>query len=825
MVRRTPAVGPAGVRGRELPLRASDVEAVRRFVHEREGQKQGGVYLLVGDEFAGGARVLDGVFAALQDEPTSRNLIRGSLKGGEFVADPMPDRRSLIDRGEDVAKLIQDLVLRFLIPAPAAGLIYALVESSAAALRVLQDESASWPATAADPVTPILASAAEHPLVLLVDGMQPTGADWFWQLLADVWAPDAATDLTVVFVVALDAPCEPPAAETGLPPACRAATRLHHTRPRLAEWHCLAPITRDDVAAWLSPATDSVVDELWTASGESPQLVEATWSEWKHASAVEIGDEGVIRFAPDADVRASDLRTMAIKRIRALVPATEDTPFDALLALEVGALQGEIFNADAVAMVLGVANPETVVGFLDERLSPNAGPLAVIEEAGYDTVVTSEAKTRTLRRYRFTSTTLWLGLRTRGLEPPRRRQYAHELAVALESLFASKPGAAAASLAVLLGLSDDRATAARWEAISEKSADPEVIRWRAHLVLGADAKAWTPAQKANGVEILSDAYGTLVWRLPLDESRQYVLVAEQLAEGAESSVADATALGLKSSACARDKDYETAIASGGDAFEAWKTVPDRRNAAVAAFQLASVISAAVEDGRILSRPPEWFELLEFARTEGDGKTAGMAMLELATVETSGMRQLIEEALLVLPSDRDGLLGRAKAWHLRAAIEIPAGDLEAARRWLIDSDRAVRFADLTELLPPVLHLRGALEMGAAEFEAAITYFAECRHVASQTGVWRGSPLFFLGICFAEQFLGRREKALAALQEATKIAVRAGQGQVIQAWEVALDKVVEAHASGAYGAAYATNPASLQRQLAAELMSRPAEPTGR
>jgi hypothetical protein len=295
-------IGPAGVPGRDRPLRGSDVDSAVSFVRERESQNRGGVYFLVGSGLAGGARVLDGIDAVLGEDPADRRVARGSLAAGTFQPTRPVKRRSLIDRSEDMAKLVKTFASIFLIPPPVQELIAVLIETSAAALRLVQDETQRVTHTNADPIRPLLAAAAaERPLVVLIYGMDSAYTAWFWQLLSDEWAPDVGTDLRGVLVVALEGPVHPPPSETGLPPGLRAATRLRTAG--LAEWRGLEPIAREDVAGWLGPAHGSVISQLWTASGESPDLVECTWADWMRAHAVELDPKGNVRFLPDADAR------------------------------------------------------------------------------------------------------------------------------------------------------------------------------------------------------------------------------------------------------------------------------------------------------------------------------------------------------------------------------------------------------------------------------------------------------------------------------------------------------------------------------------------
>jgi hypothetical protein len=155
----------------------------------------------------------------------------------------------------------------------------------------------------------------------------------------------------------------------------------------------------------------------------------------------------VDRFAVFVDGQAlvCDLHSEVVRQVRERVPYAADSEVDLLRALEVGSLQGQIFTADAVARTVGLPDREVLVDTLDAAFVEDGQGPSVIADHGHHEVRLG-GDVRHYRLYRFTSVALWLGLRTRGLEPLRRSQYARNLATALFDLYGSHTALIASSL-------------------------------------------------------------------------------------------------------------------------------------------------------------------------------------------------------------------------------------------------------------------------------------------------------------------------------------------------------------------------------------------
>ena len=744
--------------------------------------------------------------------------MRGSLTSGNFEVLEKAARRSRIDQAEDVAKIIQGVGLGLVVPPPVQPFIAKLIELGAAALRVASDAAPARERDGArDPVTRLLvAAAAERPLVLLIEGMDSQGAAWFSQLLADEWADDVATDVRAFFVLTLDGPQYAPPPASSLPPALAAAARLASNTQ--ASWRSLAPLRLDDVRDWLGPAPESLVHHLWQASGGVPSLIESVWSDWISEKVVVV-THGEPRFSSDADERsARSARTRAIERLRMRQPlATAEV--DVVLALKIAALQGEVFTADAIAQVLGFDNRTELVDAFNVLTGSDAAPVPILDEVEHHTIVSPGEGRQHLCRYRFTSSMLWLGLRTRGMAPEQRRKYAGDLVVALQECYGSQTHLVAGCLAVLHALAGDSRSSVAWQRIHEEGEGAELWRWRAHLVLAADHASWNPEQCRDGIDLLFGAFERLMATVAIAELTEYAQVALNLASRTDSLTAEAQSAWMNGVVANRTGDPARAVRYGRIAFEAWKAIPQPRRAGAAAAALAAHLTRLRAESAEQARPrllAEIMECLEFARDEGDSGIAGNALIQMSlfTSNPVQIRRLLEEALAVLPADGTGPAGRVRAWDRFAHLELESGQFTRARDLLARAQAEAETHNLTDLLWGELLLRGAVDLAAGDFNSAGDFFRKSHHLASLLGHHGAEYKSLLGLAVAERFMARHGEAARVLAMAEAVQP-AGTDVQVGALRVALDAIDEARAAGAVGPVVAEDPRSLQRQYASLL----------
>jgi hypothetical protein len=184
-----------------------------------------------------------------------------------------------------------------------------------------------------------------------------------------------------------------------------------------------------------------------------------------------------------------------------------------------------------------------------------------------------------------------------------------------------------------------------------------------------------------------------------------------------------------------------------------------------------------------------------------------------TADRERIRQLVDQALLVLPSSYDGLVGRSRAWRSLADLEIPFGDLSLARCWLARDEELLRALRADALLRISLQRRGVVELGAGEFEMAIKYFSSSAEIAERLKAPNGALGSWVGIGVGEAFLGRRQEAVAAFSQATTMVTTDTESAGVERCTATLGRIADAQSVGAVGPAAASDPRSLQRQLAA------------
>jgi tetratricopeptide (TPR) repeat protein len=803
----------------ERSLRSRDVARVVSYIRDRELQEphRGGVLFVSGSEFDDIDGVLEGIEHALEQQPGSRLILRGALRDGVFVRASAGEHRSAADRADDITTLAKSLLP---VPANIKEFVFGLIEGSAAAYRLYED----WrsPGSARLSVGPDLtvrllrAAATERQVLVLADADDASGSVWFWEQLQDAWSPAVATDVRAFFVVAARLAADPDQQVTPV----RTRVARHLIERGAAARHDLRPLERDDVTAWLEPADDSLVSRLREAAGGEAALLGGTLQEWDHAGMLQRASDGVLRFTAAADVRGRDsLHALAVQRIRDLVPLSDTTPCDPVLALALGSLQGEVFDADAVASVLDM-DRDSLVDFLDERLGPDAGARAVVAEAPHATVVRPDG-TRRFCRYRFTSTGLWLGLRTQAIGADARREDARRLAGALEALYGEDQAQLqiASSLAVLRALAGDTEDAARWDRIAEDATTPDTLRWRAHLVIASDHGSWPAERCVSGVELLWRALLALTWQIPSDERRAYADTAATLADRSKSDMALALALYSRCAQLSLDGLFAEAIRPGHESVRAFEAIPDPPRAASAALLLAQAYASAHQVPGAATEAVAWFK--RALRDSGPANSA-RALLGLAAAEPDPgerRRLLLQARTLVPASGTDAL--QAEILIALARVDVIRGNLTAATDGLRRAGAIVEALDsLPELWQARWYLAGA-ELASGALEPAARTARTALEVARRRGRTDTICSSLLLVAVTETYACRDEaahKALAEYAQLSGMPVIAAIGPMADLFEaITADRPRGGGGGGGAGPARASDPASLQRIVALSVVT--------
>src|SRR5450755_1454937 len=112
---------------------------------------------------------------------------------------------------------------------------------------------------------------------------------------------------------------------------------------------------------------------------------------------------------------------------------------------------------------------------------------------------------------------------------------------------------------------------------------------------------------------------------------------------------------------------------------------------------------------------------------------------------------------------------------------------------------------------------AWELGAGEFEMAITCFSSSAEIAERLRAPNGVSGCWVGIGVGEAFLGRRQETVAAFNKATTMVTTDTESAAVGRCTATLGQIADAQSVGAVGPAAASDPRSLQRQLAGAVVA--------
>ena len=820
----------------EFPsLRLAERDVVLNAIRHWEDRGRGGVVFIAAAPGSGRTRLLADVRRAIEWAGGNGIVIAGSLKTGSFDAGGITpaERRRIVDASADIGELV-GVVLKLLgLPVDVTELVGLVVAKSAAALRLAEQvrEGMSQRGNDSRFVAELLAEAAnERRLTLLLDDLDGDRAGWASQLLHDM-APAAAEGLPLTVVATGDGPVQPPRPSRGLPDFLHAAAELqaqpwgeHDELDAL--WLPLEPITLPQLTAALRCAP-TVAGHLWDASGGRLSAAEELWMQWGRQGLLRLDDDGLVCLTPDADVLGQQsVYRMALERVRSLLVASQgprdesrlpdnDTETSTIRALQIGALEGERFTADAIARVMG-RDRDDVVDLLDPALlvaTNNADGL--LHELEHEVVIGADGVSRNLCPYRFAGTIVWLAFRNNGLVPAKRRELAGQLVQALSELHGDTT-AISSLLAVLSVVAQDPEASLRWQAKAERGRDPALLRWRAHMAIGADTSAWTRSHCAHVAGLLIDAYWAVGRGAALSESRAIVAEAVRLATVAEDEWAEARALEASAVQASGDEDWVRAVRDGQRAVDLYDALGLPESAADVAITLARTrlklcFEAGV--GELSEVVPAVRALLLRARRDGHAIASGTALSDLALLAGLDSREAaddLEASLSLLPRRGRGAEERGIALGRLSYVATHEGDLEKAHSLLAEAVRLQRETGDPFALSAALHMLAAVDIGLGRFDAARANATEALKIADALGARQGAVLARISLGASEAFLGHREPAFRRLDEANAIA----GGALAEVHNVAalLPEVLRAHAAGLVGPPYGRDADSVQRRAA-------------
>jgi len=169
-------------------------------------------------------------------------------------------------------------------------------------------------------------------------------------------------------------------------------------------------VSDDDLQAWVGPCNEKLVDTLLTLSDGDAPLLQQIWSSWV-ATGVAVMHAGEWRLVTPALLSASAAEVIRlaldIRIKRAAGAANESARRDLYAFLQAGAVEGEHFTADAVAVALD-RQRDDVIDLMDTYLlRDKSHPYGILLEDGFRHLVDPVAGDRDLCMYRFAIKADW----------------------------------------------------------------------------------------------------------------------------------------------------------------------------------------------------------------------------------------------------------------------------------------------------------------------------------------------------------------------------------------------------------------------------------
>ena len=697
----------AAVKGGLANCRAAELADTRGLLSSWQRCNGGGIAFIVGPPAVGRSLFLDQLAHVLQRE-AQYPVVRGGFDGssGAFRG----DAESKADTAEDAGKVLTVLLRVLGLPPSVATLLDTVIERSSAAVRLL-DRLAATSAEPADTwelTAQLLLAAASSGLILLLDDLDAAGAEWCSELLYFL-APAVASGERLIVVatgVGPDTPPEPEASRSDFLFVAADVMQSTAASRSPSVWVPLRPLTRQDWQLALR-CSDDVVIHLWDASGGRVGVAQRLVLDWLQRKILVSDSDGFVTFDVDADINAIEsLFRRVLQRVRNLTEL--DTAAETMLVrtLQVGALEGETFTADAAAMALGRDRDE-IIDLLDPELVLGTHrPEGLLYELPHEAVGGPDGQARHLCRYRFAGPGIWLAFRNGGLSAEQRRELAQLLRDALRALYPEP--IADQRIRLVTPLADGLGEMPS----SPKGKTPtlDLLIWRAHMHLTAPRQAWSRPRYLRAARALADACTAGAGIVAIHELRVLADGATQFADASDDLFLRGRARAESSRIASSERDRERQLKDGDAAMALLESAGNRAYAAAVAVGLGAAHVRAGDR-------KEGARLLEQAAREGTPSTAAHALTELAAVvglETSIARTYLSEALLLWGDTEAVRPVKSTTFRRLACIELRRGALRRAQRM---AEVAVRLAGENAIGLASFYVLCNVQIALGDFEAA------------------------------------------------------------------------------------------------------------
>lgn len=507
----------------DLGLRAP-LEGLRERAAALRPGGAGATVFVAGQEGSGRTALLDSFVADVAGGHSAPLVLSGSFESGEYAP-----RNGLGDRLKKAGSLAESALTVAGPLHPMVAIAAQLAAGSKAARKALATLVAKSKREHPIVLVPELlrrAAQAEGPVVCAIDDADRSSQAWWSDLMLSL-ARQVAVDLPLLLVFAVEGPGELGDHAPDEPPGLFVARQL--VGDGLAEWQPLRGQASAEVAAWIGPADPAIPRQITEIAGGRASWTADIWDEWRRDGVVREDDDGW-SLAAEASAGLGPVSHLLGRRLqRALGEESLPQLAVAQQLLACAALEGRVFTADALALVLE-QEPDEVIDFLDDHLSGGAeGTLGLVEELP-TLSVTDEGGVRHLRRYRFRAELDWLVSRHYGFPGQQQReQRALSLAGALMSLYGAAAGQVALAAAELFELGGQPENARNVRRIHNVTTDRETMLFRARQALGTPGDA-AAAERNRAAEILVAGAVALYNSGPWPDGLRFCEAAIQLAD-------------------------------------------------------------------------------------------------------------------------------------------------------------------------------------------------------------------------------------------------------------------------------------------------------
>jgi tetratricopeptide (TPR) repeat protein len=649
--------------------------SITELAQTRFATGRGGTIFLVGGTGAGQGLVFDRLSPLLAQQPQPPMLLRGAIIDGTYVAGSTQSEpwRGVVSTAVELTASLAAF------SGPLGALLGQIIGSMSDAQRFFRELSREQTSAPSGPrllQRAIRALADQCPLCFAVESATPVAALW-WLNLIEGLAAEAEVDLRLLTILGVEAPSTLPSQDDCDPPLWRLARLL--VGGGRAEWWSMPVIDEATVDTLIEPCAPDLREKLCAIAGGQAGWVVELFAEWRRRGVIVEDRRGLWTF-DHAKLAGGLAATNEIvdTRIREVLGEDPSSFGKSKRLLALGALQGETFQLEPIAELLGVEL--TTCEGLATELTRGEAPKALLEPASELPLEMPDRAVSHTSRFRFTDRLIWFSLTRYGLSVLERRDAARRSAAFLERTHTSDPASIAGILASLHAFADDHVESRRWRSIANLSPAGDLLRWQVKAAIDDEQQwgDWSREQAHRTARFLLNAFVQLSRVRPWDELCSFLEAVERLASIHDLRTEQCAAMRLQGKVYAASGDYEHARTRLNAAERILGPAGDRR-------ERRGLLSELAYLDKLEGNLPRSLERLDAVIREAraaDDKPAEAAAREArgkAALEAGDARRAQQElaSAVDLYSELDDKDGLSSSLTEMGALQVVQGDVDGA----------------------------------------------------------------------------------------------------------------------------------------------------